>query len=534
MTRFSMKRTIILFSALCLLGFSFELFAQSNPADTLVAFNIKKEATDNSKVMDLLNMLTNIIGPRLTNSKGMASANAWSQKTLESYGLKAQVEPWGEFGRGWDVKSFRAGITAPYAFQLIAYPKAWSPATRGLIKGKIVYVNEKNLADAKTKYAGKLKNAIVLIGDEIKVEPDFEAAAKRVSDAELLTMANAADENGAESWRVQFRKSPRYAAYVERLKIFSWINEQQPALILDGGTSSSRMRSRNSGIVTVQSASTPLVDENDVFSRKNPKPYEVNAPVIAPQVVVEAEQFNQIVELIKNGKDVTMECELQVDWQSKDTKAYNTIAEWEGTDLKDEVVMIGAHMDSWQSGTGATDNAAGVSVMMEAVRILKQLDIKPRRTIRVGLWSAEEEGLLGSRHYVENHLKDSLSAKPGYEKFDVYYNLDNGGGQIRGIHIQGNDKVGNTFRQWLEPFRSWNASTISLQKTGSTDHISFDEAGLPGFQFIQDPMEYFTKTWHTNMDMPDHIIAQDMQRNAAIIAYFVYQSAMRDERIPRK
>ncbi|KAB2881046.1 M20/M25/M40 family metallo-hydrolase [bacterium] len=530
-----MKRFLILFSALCMFIFSFELHAQFNPADTLVAFNIKKEAIENSKVMELLNVLTNVIGPRLTNSKGMAAANAWSQKTLESYGLTAQVEAWGEFGRGWDVKSFRAGVTAPYAFQLIAYPKAWSPATIGAVKGKIIYVNEKNLEAVKTKYDGKLKNAIVLLGEKIKVEPSFEPAAKRVTDAELLAMANASQKDEPRgSYRAQFRNSSFYPAYVERSKIFTWVNEQQPALILDGGTSSSRMPGRNSGVVTVQSANTPLLDEEDVFGRKNPKPYDVKPPFIAPQVVIAAEQFNQLAELIINGKDVKLECDLQVDWQNKDTKGYNTIAEWEGSDLKDEIVMIGAHMDSWHGATGATDNAAGVAVMMEAVRILKQLDIKPRRTIRVGLWSGEEQGLLGSRNYVAKHLKDSMSTKPDYEKFNVYYNLDNGGGQIRGIHMQGNEKAAENFRQWLEPFRAWDASTISLKKTGSTDHAAFDDAGLPGFQFIQDPLEYGSKTWHTNMDMPDHIVAQDMRRNAAIVAYFVYQSAMQDERLPRK
>jgi hypothetical protein len=527
-----MKRFFIL-TIVAAVFYSGSLSAQNSPADTLVAFNIKKESTENSKIMDLLNVLTNVIGPRLTNSKGMTAANIWTQKTLESYGLKAQMEPWGEFGRGWDIKSFRASMTAPYAFQLIAYPKAWSPATDGVVKGKIIYINEKNLDSVKTKYAGKLKNTIVLLGEKAKIEPQFEAPAKRDTDAELLAMANASSkEEPRGSYRAQFRSSPGYAAYVERLKIFTWINDQQPAVILDGG--STRGPVRNSGIVTVQSANTPLVDETDVFGPKNPKPYDVKAPFIVPQIVIAAEQFNQMVEIIKSGKDVSVECELQVEWQSKDTKGYNTIAEWEGTDLKDEVVMIGAHMDSWHAGTGATDNAAGVAVMMEAVRILKQIDIKPRRTIRVGLWSAEEQGLLGSRGYVANHLKDSASTKPGYDKFSVYFNLDNGGGQIRGIHMQGNDGASSIFREWLEPFRAWGASTISLQSTGSTDHMAFDNAGLPGFQFIQDPLEYFVKSWHTNMDNYDRVIPQDMQRNAAIVAYFVYQSAMRDEKVPRK
>ncbi len=497
--------------------------------DTLMANRIKSEAIDNSRAIETLNYLTNVLGARLTNSKNQLSASHWTKDQFIKMGLKAEVEPWGEFGKGWDVKSFRANMTAPYALNMIAYPKAWSPSTNGVVKGKIIYVNEKSIDSAKAKFEGKLKNAIVFLGDKIKIEESFDAVAKRWSDSELLEMANSPAADGAMmNFREQFRKSPAYKAYFEKLKIFTWINSQKPALLVDAGAFSIRGGAKSYGIVNVQGANMPLADEKDVFGPLNPKAYAMNAPAIVPQVVMSTEQFNQIVELTKNGKEVSVECDLQVEWQTKDSKAYNTIAEWEGTDLKEEIVMIGGHLDSWHSSTGATDNAAGATAMIEAIRILKAMGVQPRRTIRVGLWSGEEQGLLGSKGYVKTH---DLGKN---DKFSVYYNLDNGGGQIRGIYMQGNEKVQPLFRKWFEPFRSWNASTLTMQNTGSTDHISFDEVGLPGFEFIQDPIAYSGKTWHTNMDMSDHVIPQDLMRSSAIVAYFVYMSAMRDEKIGRK
>ncbi|HMW35075.1 MAG TPA: M20/M25/M40 family metallo-hydrolase [bacterium] len=514
---------------------SLSLFAQAEKGDSVAAEAIKTEAIERSQALQTLNVLTNVIGARLTNSKGLAAANDWTREALEKMGLSAEVEPWGEFGRGWDMKSFRAGIVAPYAIPLIAYPKAWSPATRGTVRSKILYINETKLEDIQKKYSNKLKNAIVLLGDKVKIEEDFEADAKRWSDSELLTMSNAGKNEGrAESFRRSFRKSPRFSAFIERQRIFTWINNQQPALIVDGGSFSFRGGTPHSGVVRVMGASMPLVDESDPFGNTNPKAWDPNPPAVAPQIAISAEQYNQLIELIKSGKEVIMECDLQVEWRDKDLKAYNTIGTWSGSDRKDETVMIGAHLDSWHSSTGATDNAAGVSVMMEAIRILKAIGFQPRRTIKIGLWSAEEQGLLGSAGYVNKHLYDSTGAKPGYEKFNVYFNMDNGGGQIRGIYLQGHEDVQPYFRQWMEPFRSWGASTISLKGTGSTDHMSFISAGLNGFQFIQDPMDYSNITWHTNMDMYDHIQPLDLKRNAAIVAYFVYMSAMSDEVLPKR
>jgi len=523
-----MKRCIYLnLLAVCIISFS--LIAQT---DTVLIKKIKSEAIENSKVMDLVLHLSTLNGPRLTNSKGMKSANEWTKATLESYGLKAWIEPWGEFGKGWDVKNFHATVTAPYAFPLIAYPKAWSPSTKGLVKGKIIYVGGKTLDEVKTAYSGKIKGAVVMLGTLQSVETSFEPLADRLSEKELLDKANTLTGEGRYSnYRERFRKTPGYKAYLEKAKVFGWVNSQQPALILDGG--SIRAKSQ-SGTVFVQQAMTPLTDTTDAFSDKNTGAYKMNAPVIAPQLIIASEEFNQIIRLIQSGQDVSIECNLDVEYQTKDLQAYNTVAEWEGTDLKSQVVMLGGHLDSWHSGTGATDNAAGCAVMMEAMRILRKLDFKPRRTIRIALWSGEEQGLLGSRGYVKNHFGTKDSTKEEYGKLSVYYNLDNGTGQIRGMHMQGNDKVRRFFSPWLDPFKDWNANTLTLESTGSTDHMAFDEVGLPGFQFIQDPIDYDTRTHHSNMDVYERILDQDMKRNAAIVAYFIYQTAMMDEMIPRK
>jgi Zn-dependent M28 family amino/carboxypeptidase len=250
------------------------------------------------------------------------------------------------------------------------------------------------------------------------------------------------------------------------------------------------------------------------------------------------EDYMSLCRLAKAGIPVKLEIDVKTSFLTHDFKAYNVVAEIKGTDpkLKDEVVMLGGHLDSWHSATGATDNAAGCAVMLEAVRILKSLGIKPRRTIRIALWSGEEQGLLGSKGYVKEHFGDptTMELKPAHEKFSSYFNLDNGTGRIRGIYLQGNEKLRDVFVEWLKPFKDLGATTITISNTGGTDHLSFDAVGLPGFQFIQDGIEYNTRTHHTNMDTYDHLIADDMKQNATIVAAFVYNAAMRDEKLPRK
>ncbi len=287
-------------------------------------------------------------------------------------------------------------------------------------------------------------------------------------------------------------------------------------------------------------------------------PWDKDAPRTVPQIVVAAEQYNRMVRMIQQGEKLKMAVDLDVKFYDKDLMAYNTVAEIPGSDLKDQLVMLGGHMDSWHSGTGATDNGAGVAVCMEAVRILKALKLQPRRTIRVALWSGEEEGLYGSTAYVKEHFASRarpangaagapgafggpgganlgpLETKPEYDKLSGYFNLDNGTGKIRGIYAQGNEAIRPLFHEWLTPFKDMGASTVTIRNTGSTDHASFDGVGLPGFQFIQDTVEYDTRTHHSNQDVYDRIQADDMKQAAVIMAAFVYNTAMRDEKLPRK
>ncbi|HEX8129719.1 MAG TPA: M20/M25/M40 family metallo-hydrolase, partial [Pyrinomonadaceae bacterium] len=298
------------------------------------------------------------------------------------------------------------------------------------------------------------------------------------------------------------------------------------------------------------------------FFRRGTPPYDKSAPKLVPQIVVAGEHYNRMMRMLQAGERVRMNVNLDVQFQDQDLMGYNTIAEIPGSDLKDEVVMLGGHMDSWHGGTGATDNAAGCAVAMEAARILQTLGLKPRRTIRVALWSGEEQGLLGSRAYVKEHFGEivtptpqptppgagegqptarptpppqgKLVTKPEYDKFAGYFNLDNGTGKIRGVYLQGNEAVRPLFRSWLMPFRDLGAQTLSISNTGGTDHLAFDAIGLPGFQFIQDEVEYDTRTHHSNQDVFDRIQADDMKQAATVMAAFVYQTAMRDEKLPRK
>ena len=326
------------------------------------------------------------------------------------------------------------------------------------------------------------------------------------------------------------------------------------------------------GTLFVQSATVPgapLPMPGQTGRRVSP--YDKDAPKITPQVVLSKEHYNRLVRMCEQGEKLKMVVDLSVQFHDDDLMSYNTVAEIPGTDLKDEIVMLGGHMDSWHSGTGATDNGAGVSVAMEAVRILQALNLKPRRTIRIALWSGEEEGLLGSRAFVKDHFgktpsnnmfgpapppatasaesrgngngngstattKDSSdsASKPEFDKFSAYFNLDNGTGKIRGVYMQGNEAVRPIFRKWLQPFREMGASTLTISNTGGTDHQSFDGIGLPGFQFIQDEIEYETRTHHSNQDVFDRIQADDMKQASVIMAAFVYNAAMIDQKLPRK
>ena len=548
---------------------------------------IRDEGLNRSEVMKTLSYLSDVIGPRLTGSPNMKRANEWTREKMASWGLaNAQIEPWGHFGRGWSLKRFSAQVIEPQAIPLIASPKAWTPGFDQPLTADVIYIDAKTEADLE-KFQGKLKGAIVLASPAREVRARFEPLASRISESNLLRLANA----GPADTRTFFpgrttgtnaasTNAPRSgfagggrgggSTNVSSARILSFVAKEGAALVLtpsgegDGGT------------IFVASASIPGAERR---SGTNPPPtamagaprqsvWATNAPAIPAQIAVATEDYNRLVRMIQQGEKLRMTVDLQVQFHDEDLMAYNTIAEIPGSDLEEEVVMIGAHLDSWHVGTGATDNGAGVAATMEAMRILKALDLKPRRTIRIGLWSGEEEGLLGSRAYVTKHfgyytnMSNSVSSasrsprdesnnprrrssstnaparklvrQRDYEKFSAYFNLDNGTGKIRGVYMQNNEAVRPLFRKWLQPFYDLGAETLTYGNTRGTDHESFDGIGLPGFQFIQDPIEYWTRTHHSNADVFDRIQADDMKQAATIMAAFLYHAATMDEKLPRK
>jgi hypothetical protein len=495
----------------------------------------------------------------------MKRANEWTRDQLTKWGLQnAHLEPFGPFGRGWTLQRFSAQVSEPLAIPLIAYPKAWSPGTAGPLTAEVVYVDARNEADLE-KYKGKLKGKIVLTSPVREVAAHFDAQGTRLNEKDLLTLADAPEPRPNPGGRGNFGGNA-----FRNLQLFTntrmrFFDQEGAAMLIDPSRG-------DGGTIFVQSASIvpPATDPNATTQTRPPGPYDKSKPKVIPQLVVAIEHYNRIVRMLQAGEAVKMTVDLAVAWQDADLMGYNTVAEIPGTDLKDEVVMLGGHMDSWHSGTGATDNAAGVSVAMEAVRIIQALGLKPRRTIRIALWSGEEQGLLGSRAYVAEHFGSMqtppttssvpstgpnngmggngngngngaapqagpvLVKKPAHDKLSAYFNLDNGTGKIRGVYLQGNEAVRPIFRQWLQTFRDMGASTLTISNTGGTDHLAFDGVGLPGFQFIQDEIEYDTRTHHSNQDVFDRIQTDDMKQAATIMAAFVYQTAMRDQKLPRK
>jgi hypothetical protein len=589
---------------------------------------IRDEGMNRSQVMQTLSYLTDVIGPRLTGSPNLRRANEWTRDKLASWGLQnAKLEPWGPFGRGWSLVQFSAQIVEPQAIPLIAYPRAWSPGFDEPVTAPVVYVNATTESDL-AKYKGKLKGAIVLASPPRDVQARFEPLAVRVTDADLLKLANAdagsrsplglARAATATERRAQFGLGPidraatrpiattlpgattapaatrpnpsdnspaaaaRRNAFARRL--FAFLVEEGAAVVVgpstqgDGGTlfvASATVPEPATRPVGLNRASTGAPRST---TQPTSQPWAKGAPKTLPQITMAIEHYNRLVRMIEQGESLKMRVELKVRFHDDDPMAYNTVAEIPGTDLKDQIVMLGAHMDSWHSGTGATDNGAGCAAMMEAVRILQAAKLKPRRTIRIALWTGEEQGLYGSKAYVAQHFgkledlvpatrpttrpaartalvaspsaRDSSPARtrtrpatgpskklvkgPEYDALSAYFNLDNGTGRIRGVYLQGNEAVRPYFRKWLAPFAEEGAQTLTLTNTGGTDHLSFDAIGLPGFQFIQDPVEYWTRTHHSNQDTFERIQADDLKQAATIIATFVYNAANLDDKLPHK
>lgn len=523
----------VLFVA-AIIGQPGSIAAQSTePVDLDVVNRIKLEELTRSQVMPTVEYLTDVIGPRLTNSPGLLKAQQYAIDRLKGWGIPGgRREPWGRnFGRGWSLEGFTANVMTPSFSSLIAYPKAWSPPTNGLIRSEALFLDVRTEADL-LKFKGKLKGKIVLLSPAREVDPNFLPAPQRMTDDQLRQLRDApAPRPGPR----RFQLDPQQRARADlNYKKWKMLLEEGAAVALEPGAG-------DGGTVYVTSAAVPT--PVDTEPEKRPRPWDLHPLPVVPQVVVAAEQYNRLIRLIAGGVPVQLEVNIAVRFYDQDPMAYNLIAEIPGTDLKDEVVMIGGCLDSWHAGTGATDNAAGAAVALEVMRLFKTLNLKPRRTVRLALWSAEEQGAFGSQAYVASHFavrrttsdsRERLQLKPEYEKLSGYFNLDYGTGKIRGIYLQGNDALRPIFGAWLSPFTDMGAETLTSAGISATDHNSFDDVGLPGFQFIRDFMENNPRTAHTNMDLYDHVLADDLKQTAVIATTFVYQAAMRDEKLPRK
>jgi carboxypeptidase Q len=491
---------------------------------------IRYEGFHNSKVMEFASGLMDSIGERLTGSPNVKRANEWTRDQFTAMGLSnSHLEAWGPFGRGWANQYVNVRMTSPDVVPLLAYAKAWTPGTNGVITGKCIRANLEDKKDF-DKYRGKLAGMIVIFGPDADVKPITEAPFKRLNDDDLAKIGE---------YQISSEHPPfRYADFVKRQQFIKDLNqflaEEKVLAVVDHSRGTA-----GGGTVFVQSGGS----------------YKTGETTTVPQLTMAVEHWTRIARLLQQKKDVTLELNVSNTFYDDDPMQYDTIAEIPGTDKKDEVVMLGAHLDSWHTGTGATDNGAGTIVMMEAVRILRALDIHPRRTIRIGLWTGEEQGLLGSQFYVEHHFGSRpamddpamkgmptlirreagpVAVKPEQAKVSAYFNVDNGTGKIRGIYLQENQAVAPIFEEWMKPFKDLGMTTMTMRNTGGTDHLSFDAVGIPGFQFIQDPMDYETRTHHSNMDVYDRLQPDDLKQISVIVASFVYDAAMRDQMLPRK
>ncbi|MFA6958733.1 MAG: M20/M25/M40 family metallo-hydrolase [Thermoanaerobaculia bacterium] len=499
----------------------------AEPVDLDLVTRIRDEGFHHSQVMTYAGYLTDSIGARLTGSPEMKVANDWARDTLTGLGLtNARLEPF-QFGRGWSWSHCALDFAGTREGSMTAIPQPWTPGTKGAAEGEAVHLTA-TTAEELPKLMGKFKDKFVLISPVRVVEPPVKAPFSRYSDDELKGEGEfpIPPEKEVDEWHGKFQKRVAF-----RNALDEFLAEEGALGILEVG-------SRDGGILRVPRGGDPV----DASTKK------------IPAVIVLTEQYNRLVRLVDAGESVRLRLDVGAAFHEGDGKAYNTVAEIPGKGKSDELVIVGAHLDSYHSGTGGADNAAGVAIMMEAVRIVKALGIEPKRTIRICLWSAEEQGLIGSFSYVDQQFasrplwpasemakpfglrekRGAFTFKPSHAKVSLYLNADNGGGKIRGVYLEENSAARPLFEAWFAPLRDLGVTTVSLQKTSSTDHVPFDESGIPGFQFIQDPMDYFAQTHHTNLDTFDHLQSDDMRQAAVVVATVLIHAANRDEMIPRK
>ncbi len=477
--------------------------------DEAVVAQIKTEAFQRSEVMDTLSWISDVYGPRLTGSPSLRQAGEWARDQLTRWGMSnAGLEPDGTTSRGWSIERFSIEMTEPQYMRLTGYPRAWSPALPTPLSATPVVVEVKSKEDFE-KYAGKLRGAIVMNGKPDPKDLGFQPEATRLTDEELRKQEGEIDPGKPKSfWEEEedFQKN-----LDKQREIYEFFAKEGIAALV-----------------------TPSAISEDV---RTDGFYDHVWHPTYPGFVLSREHYGRIVRMLDRKQPVRLTLSLSTRMVER-VDGFNVIAEIPGTDpaLRSEVVMLGGHLDSWHSGTGATDNGAGCAVALEAMRVLKAIGIKPRRTIRVALWTGEEQDYFGSVGYVSRHFGDlkTMALKPEHAKLSGYFNLDNGSGRIRGVNLQGNEAVRPIFEAWLRPFHYLGASTLTTLNTGGTDHIPFDAVGLPGFQFIQDPLSYETKVHHSNLDLYEAASPDDLKQASAILASFVYHAAMRDTMLPRK
>jgi carboxypeptidase Q len=521
---------------------SYELPQPDKEALDYTAYDeIRREALAHSHVMEYASALMDAIGPRLTGSPNLKKANEWTRDQLTAMGCSnAHLEDWGEFGMAWEQENTWVRMTSPDKAVFIAQAAPWSPRTKGAVSGRAVWADIKEEKDFDT-YKGKLAGKIVLLGEMREVKPVEKPLFTRYDEVELKKI---------EQYPI---RQEQFQAFLQRYIKRMEFRQKLGQFLASEGVVAVILPSRDSE--NGGGSGGTIFDDNG--SGFGTRPYQHDQMIPLPLAVMAIENYGRMYRLLKANVPVTIELNIDTKFGGDHEHGFDTVAEISGTDpkLKDEVVMVGGHLDSWVAATGATDNGAGSVVAMEVMRVLNTLDLKPRRTIRIALWTGEEQGLYGSHGYVDQHFghiprstePDQLKlgewmrkvvgpvqVKPDQEKISAYFNVDNGSGKIRGIYLQGNAAVGPIFAQWMAPLKDVGVSTLTLQNTGGTDHLSFDAVGIPGFQFIQDPLDYDTRTHHSNMDTYERLQAEDLAQAAFVEAIFVYNAATRDQMLPRK
>lgn len=512
----TITRTLAAAALLCAVG----AFASDRApvVDWDTAARIREEGLQRSQVMDIVGYMTDVLGGRLTLSRDMTRAQLWAKGKMEALGLEnVTIEPFMDYGAAWDNEYFSLHMLEPDYQPMTGFPLAYTSGTKGKVAAPVVIAADIQVRKDLDRYRGRLKGAVVLSTPPYTLDmAALTQGVPRLTADDLRQMEETVVPRPQRAPVAPPAPNPDLVKPEERMDFFK-AEGVVAVLQCTGGQMGS-----------VVGFSRPGANE-DHWSREK-------TLGTLPIVAVTPEHYNRMYRIVKRGLPVKVEIEVRNRVGDKVEKAANVLGEIPGSDLAGEVVMLGAHFDSWHEAAGASDTAAGCAVALEAARILKAIGVKPRRTIRVAFWAGEEQGLNGSREYVNAHFGNprdpKIGAKPDYDKLSVYFNQDYGAGQFRGIYLQGNERVRRLFAAWMEPFRDFGLTALSIQSVGSTDHVPFDAAGLPGFQFIQDRIG--GTYGHTNLDFYDTLRSEDLMKNAVVEAFFAYQAAMADERIPRK